>query len=136
MLPVINREPPWRKLKNEALLVISDLQQRLESQRDGRLARGHSQRPDTAFQLREARLEHRLSGVRDARVNVARHFQVEELGAMFGGIKDVARRLVNWHGEGTPRQSAARYRIEGARMEREAIFIVASSSSGPFKACL
>ena len=62
---------------------------------DGGLTRGQRQCGDAAFKCRHPLFQHRLCGVHDAGVNVARHFQVEQISTMLGTVKGIGHGLVN-----------------------------------------
>ena len=63
-----------------------------------RLARGHRECRDAAFERRHALFEHRLGRVHDPGVDVAGHLQVEQVGAMLGAVERVRGGLVDRHG--------------------------------------
>ena len=65
---------------------------------DGRHARSQRQRTDAALQGRHARLQHRIGGVHDARVDVAGHRQVEEVRTMLAVVEGVRGGLIDRHG--------------------------------------
>ena len=56
------------------------------------------QRGDAAFHRRHALLQHIVGRVHDARVDVAGHSQVEEVGAVLGVVEFVGDGLVYRHG--------------------------------------
>ena len=64
---------------------------------DGRRAGGQRQRRDAAFQRRHALFEHVVGRVHDAGVDVARDFQVEQVGAVLGAVEGVGNGLVDRH---------------------------------------
>ena len=68
-----------------------------QGQGDGRLPGGRGHRPHPALQRRHPFLQDRHGGVADAGVDVARFFQVEQAGAVLGGIEHVAGGLVDGH---------------------------------------
>src|SRR5690606_4442860 len=53
-----------------------------------------------ALQRRHALLRHVGGGVHDAGVNVARHLQIEQVGAMLGVVEGVGGGLVDRHSHG------------------------------------
>ena len=55
---------------------------------------------DLAFKGGNALFHNRLGGVHDAGVDVARHLQVEQVGAVLGAVEGVGHRLVDGHGHG------------------------------------
>jgi hypothetical protein len=65
---------------------------------DRRLPRGERQRRDAALERGQALLQHRLRGVHDAGVDVARHLEVEQVGTMLGAVERIGHRLVQRHG--------------------------------------
>ena len=77
--------------------VVAHLGDGLQRVQDGRLAAGHRQRADAAFQRRHALFQHVGGGVRDAGVDVARHLQVEQVGAVLRAVEGVSHGLVDRH---------------------------------------
>ncbi|MNS70297.1 hypothetical protein D3C72_1036390 [compost metagenome] len=73
----------------------------------GRLARGQRQRRDTAFQGRHALLQHVGRGVHDAGIDVARHLQVEQVGAVLRIVESVSHGLIDGHRHGARRRIRA-----------------------------
>ena len=65
---------------------------------DGRHAAGHGQGTDAAFQRRNALFQHVVGGVHDPRVDVARHLEVKQVGAVLGVVEGERGGLVNRHG--------------------------------------
>ncbi|MCY1535099.1 hypothetical protein D9M68_704900 [compost metagenome] len=61
----------------------------------GRLARGQRQRGNAAFERGHALLQHVLRRVVDAGVDVARHFQVEQVRAVLRAVEGVGHGLVD-----------------------------------------
>ena len=57
----------------------------------------YGQSGNAAFHGGDAFFQHVLRGVHDARVNIACHFQVEQVSAMLGVVKGVRGGLVNGH---------------------------------------
>mmetsp|Transcript_5968 Transcript_5968/g.23715 ORF Transcript_5968/g.23715 Transcript_5968/m.23715 type:complete len:341 (+) Transcript_5968:5957-6979(+) len=93
--------------------VVARLGQGQDGIGDRRLARGHGQRTDAAFQRREALLQHIVGRVHDAAVDVAGHLQVEQVGAMLGAVEGIGHGLVDRHGDrlgGRVRRVAAVHR--------------------------
>ena len=62
--------------------------------------RGHRERPHSPLHLRHALLEHRGGGIHDARVDVARDLEIEEVGPVLGVVEGVGGGLVDGHGHG------------------------------------
>ncbi len=60
-------------------------------------ARGYGQCSHAAFKRCDALFEHVGGGIHDARVDVARHLQVEQVGAVLGVIEGVGGGLVDRH---------------------------------------
>jgi hypothetical protein len=50
---------------------------------------------DAAFHRRQSRFEHAVGRVHDAAVDIARHFQVEQVGAVLGVVEGIGHRLVD-----------------------------------------
>jgi hypothetical protein len=61
----------------------------------GCLARGQRQRRNAALERGHALLEHVLRRVVDAGVDVARHLQVEQVGAVLGAVESIGHRLID-----------------------------------------
>ena len=72
--------------------------QRGNAQVQGGLAAGHADGTDTAFQRRDALLEHCIGRVADARIDMARPLQIEERGRMVARLKHKGCGEVNRHG--------------------------------------
>jgi hypothetical protein len=77
--------------------VVAGLGDGLDGVGDGRLARGQRQSGDAAFHGGDALLQHVLGRVHDAGVDVARHLEVEQVGAMLGAVEGVGGGLVDGH---------------------------------------
>ena len=54
----------------------------------GRLPRGHCNRPNAAFKCGDAFLEHRIGGVGDARIDVAGALHIEKRRRLISILKD------------------------------------------------
>jgi hypothetical protein len=89
--------PPYSALLDDVVAGLGNGQHRIS---DRRLARSQRQRRDAAFQRGHALFQHVLRGVHDARVDVARHLQVEQVGAVLRAVEGVGHRLVQRHGHG------------------------------------
>ena len=83
--------------RNDVIARFSDGLDRIG---DRRHARSHRQRGDTAFQCGDTLFEHVGGGIHDARIDVARHLQIEEVGAMLGIVERIGRGLVDRHRHG------------------------------------
>ena len=70
---------------------------------DRRHARGQAQGSDATLHFGDTRFEHRRGGIHDARVDVPRHLEVEQVGAMLGVVEGIGRRLVDRHRGGLGR---------------------------------
>ncbi len=77
--------------------VVAGLGDGLDGVGDRRLSRRQCQRADAALQRRHALLEHVRGRIHDPRVDVARHLQVEQVGAMLGAVEGVGHGLVDRH---------------------------------------
>ena len=77
--------------------VLAGLGDGLKRVGDGRLTGGQRQRADPALECRDALLEHVGGRVHDARVDVARDLQVEEVRAVLGVVERVGGGLVDRH---------------------------------------
>ncbi|KFB73798.1 MAG: hypothetical protein AW09_000946 [Candidatus Accumulibacter phosphatis] len=66
---------------------------------DRRLARGQRQSADAAFHRGNALFEDILGRIHDARVDVAGHLEVEQVGAMLGAVEGIRAGLVNRYGD-------------------------------------
>jgi len=77
--------------------VVAGLGDGLDGIGDRGLPRGQRQRADAAFQRGQALLQHVGGGVHDARVDVARNLQVEQVGAVLGVIEGIRHGLVDRH---------------------------------------
>ncbi|MNS80873.1 hypothetical protein D3C72_1145700 [compost metagenome] len=77
--------------------VVAGLGNGLDRIGDRRLPRGQCQRADAPFQCRHALLQHVGGGVHDARIDVARYLQVEQVRSVLGVIECVGHGLVDRH---------------------------------------
>ena len=84
--------------------VVAGLGDGLDGRRDRRHAGGQRQRRHAAFERRHALLEHVGGRVHDARVDVARDLQVEQVGTVLGVVEGVGRGLVERDGGGFGRR--------------------------------
>ena len=80
--------------------VVAGFGQRHDRRRDRGQSRRERQRADAAFQCGHALFKHGGGRIADARVNVARHFQVEQVGAVLRVVERVAGGLVDRHRDG------------------------------------
>ncbi len=80
--------------------VVAGLGQRLDGAGDGGHARCQRQAGHAALERRDALLEHVLRRVHDARVDVARHLEIEQVGTVLGVVERVRSGLVDRHGHG------------------------------------
>ena len=80
--------------------VVADLRDRHQRVGDGRRTGGYRQRADPAFHGRDALFEHGGGGIHDPGVDVARHLQVEQIGAVLSVVERVGGGLVNGNGNG------------------------------------
>ncbi|KAG0922636.1 hypothetical protein G6F31_019838 [Rhizopus arrhizus] len=87
--------------------VVARFGNRQDGVGDRGLARGQRQRGDAAFQRRHALLQHVGRGVHDAGIDVARHLQIEQVGAMLRIVERVGNRLIDGHGNGARRRIGA-----------------------------
>ena len=62
---------------------------------DGGHARSHRQSADAALHFYQTLFQHRRGGVHNARVNIARHLEVKQVGAVLRVVKGVGDGLVN-----------------------------------------
>ena len=67
--------------------VVAHFGQGLDRIGDRGHAAGHGQRADAAFQRSDALFQHIVGGVHDPRINIARHLEVEQVGAMLGAVE-------------------------------------------------
>lgn len=67
---------------------------------DGGLAGGYGERAYPAFEGGEALLEHVVGGIHNPAVDVAGDLEVEEVGAVLGGVEGVGGGLVDGDGDG------------------------------------
>ena len=77
--------------------VVARLGNRLDGIGDGRHARGHGHGGDAALQRCDPLFQHVGRGVHDARVDVARHLQVEQVGAVLRVVEGIGDGLVDRH---------------------------------------
>jgi hypothetical protein len=63
-------------------------------------AGGYRQRADAAFHGRDALFEHGGGGVHDPGVDVARHLQIEQIGAVLSVVEGVGGGLIDGNGDG------------------------------------
>ena len=80
--------------------VVAGFGQCLNRRGDGGHARCHGQRGNAALQCRHALFQHIGGGVHDAGVDIARHLQVKQVGAMLGAVERVGHCLVDGDGAG------------------------------------
>ena len=78
--------------------VVTRFCQSLDGGGDRRHARCQRQRRKAAFECRHALFQHIGGGVHDAGVDIARHLQVKQVGAMLRAVKSVGHCLVDGHG--------------------------------------
>ena len=67
---------------------------------DRRRASGYCQRADPAFHCRHSLFQHGGGGVHDPGIDVARHFQVEQISAVLSVVEGVGSGLVNGDRDG------------------------------------
>jgi hypothetical protein len=72
--------------------------QRGDGQRQRGLATGGGDRPAATFERSDALFQHRVGGVADAAVDMARAFEVEQARRMFAALEHEARAEVDGHG--------------------------------------
>jgi hypothetical protein len=77
--------------------VASELGHVLYSVRERRLAARNAQRFDAAFERGDAAFQHIDSRVADPAVAVTVDLEVEQRGAMFGGVERIGDRLIDWN---------------------------------------
>ena len=75
--------------------IVADAGDALDSIGDCRHARGDGKRADPALHLRYALFQHGGRGVHDARIDISRHREVEQIRAMLGIIERVGGRLID-----------------------------------------
>eukprot|EP01132_Coremiostelium_polycephalum_P021847 gene21848-biopygen12291 len=80
--------------------VVTGTGQGLDRVVDRRAAGRHRQGRDAAFECCDALLQHVVGGVHDARVDIAGHVEVEQVGAVLGVIEFESDVLVDRHGDG------------------------------------
>ena len=97
--------------------VVARFRNRLDRICDGRLARRQRQRADAAFERSDALLQHIVGRVHDARVDVARHLQVEQIGAVLRVVKRKRNSLVDRHGHRAGRRVRAVAAVDGHGVE-------------------
>ena len=97
--------------------VVAGLGDRQDRVGDRRLPGGERERRDAALERRQALLQHVLRRIHDARVDVARHLQVEQVGAVLRIVERVGDGLIDRHRDrlgGRVRGIAA---VNGDRLE-------------------
>ena len=82
-----------------------------------RLAAGHGNRADTAFQRRHALFEHRIGRVADPAVNMAGALQVEEGSGVIARFEDERGRQVDGRGACAGGGVGARACVQGQRVK-------------------
>ncbi|MCY1288947.1 hypothetical protein D9M70_380140 [compost metagenome] len=80
--------------------VVAGLRDGLDRVGDRGHARGQRQRAHAALERGQALLEHVVGRVHDAAVDIARHLQVEQVGAVLRVVEGVGHRLVDGHRHG------------------------------------
>ena len=95
--------------------IVARLHQRMERQELCRMARRHNQCRSAAFECCDARLEHALRRVADARVDVAEGFEAEQRRGVIGIIEDVGRGLVDRRDAGAGRGIGGGAGVDGER---------------------
>ncbi|MNV09545.1 hypothetical protein D3C71_1000400 [compost metagenome] len=75
--------------------VVADFGDGLDGVGDGRLPRGQRECADTAFQRSNALFQHIRGRVHDAGVDVALHFQIEQIGTVLGVVEGIGHGLVD-----------------------------------------
>ena len=64
------------------------------------LASAHAESSDSFFQSGDAMLEDGSGWIADTAITVSLHFQIEQSGAVLGGVESVRDRLIDWDGDG------------------------------------
>ncbi len=75
---------------------VAGFEQRLQGQELRGVSGRHSQRRCSALESGKSRLKNRLSGVVDARVDIAERLQSKQCRGVVGIIEDERRRLIDW----------------------------------------
>ncbi len=96
---------------------VAWLQQRVEAQELGRVARCDSKRGRAALQRRDALLQHRIRRIADARIDVAEGLQPEQRGGMVDIVEDEGCRLVDRGGARARRCVRSRAGVNRERIE-------------------
>ena len=82
---------------DDVVAALADGEQRVGHRRH---TRGQGQTADATLQGRQALLQHIAGGVHDAGVDIARHFEIEEVRPVLGVIEGIGGGLVNRRGDG------------------------------------
>ena len=77
--------------------VVASFGNGLDGRRNRRHAGRHGHRRNAAFQRRDALFQHIGGRVHDAGVDIARRFQIEQVGAVLGAVEGVGHGLVDRH---------------------------------------
>ena len=109
--------------------VVADFGEGLHRVGDGRHAAGHGQGADPAFQRRDALLQHVVGRVHDPRIDVARHLEVEQVGAVLGVVEGERGGLVNRHGHRLGGRVGAVTGVDGQGFQFHAEFLKGGGES-------
>ncbi len=106
--------------------VVADFGDGLNGVGDRCHARGYGQCSHAAFKRCDALFKHVGGGIHDARINVARHLQIEQVGAVLGVIERVRGGLVDRyrHGPGGRVRAIACMNGEGFQFHGALLFLV------------
>ncbi len=97
--------------------LVTGLKQGMEHERLRRVAGGDRKRRRAAFKRRDPLLQHRLSGIGDARVDVAKGLEIEQRRGVLNVVEDKGRGLINWRGARARRGIGLRAGMNGKRVE-------------------